>query len=81
MPVRCPHCSAEIHYVICTSKYYQRQTISPEGKLIHEYDDIDEAIGETISTDCPECWTSIQFTRDGRLPTKPEPPPIDISAI
>lgn len=63
----CPHCTKNIEWVMNVSKYYQRQILDSDGILLEEFEDCNEAIGDTLYLACPECYVELEFDNDGKL--------------
>jgi hypothetical protein len=65
--MKCPYCEKEIDHVITASYYYQIQRLDVKGNLTQEYEDMNDAIGDTMFTLCPECDEEIRFDSHGKL--------------
>lgn len=63
----CPHCKNSIEWVICVSNYYQRQILDADGVLLPEWEDTNDAIGDTLRHECPECFEILTFDQNGNL--------------
>lgn len=63
----CPNCNKNIDWVMNVSKYYQRQILDSDGILLEEFEDCNEAIGDTLYTCCPECYIELEFDNSGKL--------------
>lgn len=65
--MNCPHCDSRLEYVICVSAYFQNQLLNSSGALSDEWEDVNDAIGDTLYHSCPFCFATIVFDNGGIL--------------